>query len=106
MSKQELGMQRAFEALGILQQVSWELGIPIVDIVGKLRRRRYVDARRAVTARMRDANFSYPEIGYVLNRDHSSILNYDQFRTFSRPLGCSCILSDKESGPRTIDKPA
>lgn len=43
-------------------------------ITGRTRKRPYPQARRVVAKMLRNYGYSYPEIGRVMNRNHTSIM--------------------------------
>lgn len=56
----------------------WDLGID--DLTGTSRRRRLVIPRSAIVLALRgEPPMSYSEIGRLLGRDHSSIINLERF---------------------------
>jgi hypothetical protein len=55
--------------------VAKEWGITIKELLGPSRSMRLVDARAAVAALLREAGYSYPEIGKIIGRDHSSVFH-------------------------------
>jgi chromosomal replication initiation ATPase DnaA len=44
------------------------------DLLGRRRTKSVAAARRAVCRALRDANLSFTEIGWLLGRDHSSVM--------------------------------
>jgi chromosomal replication initiation ATPase DnaA len=51
-------------------------GVTMADVRGKRRRDRIVAIRRAIARRLRNETLlTYPEIGRVINRDHSTVLS-------------------------------
>jgi len=45
------------------------------DLLGKVKIQRYVDARAELSRILRRRGLSYPQIGKVINRDHTSIIH-------------------------------
>lgn len=45
------------------------------EILSRCRRSDLVAARRKIALALRENGFSYPQIGKVMNRDHSSIIH-------------------------------
>lgn len=52
-------------------------GITEVEIKSAVRNKHYVRARAIYTHVMRLHEFSYPEIGFLLNRDHTSVMHLE-----------------------------
>ena len=50
-------------------------GISVWRLCGKERGAFMVELRRRIARELRDAGFSYPDIGHAMNRDHSSIMS-------------------------------
>lgn len=50
--------------------------IPLSDICGPDRSRRFVEVRAAITMIAREHNHSYPQIAAHFGRDHSSLVHY------------------------------
>lgn len=46
----------------------------INEILSRRMERYVVDQRRAVAKKLRDKGYSYPQIGKVMNKDHTSIM--------------------------------
>jgi chromosomal replication initiation ATPase DnaA len=51
-----------------------DIGAPFADIVGPSRKAEHVAARRRLVQYLRDIRLSYPEIGALLGRHHTSIM--------------------------------
>ena len=58
----------------LASRVAAETGIPLAAILGRRRVAPVVRARQRVMLEAREAGLSYPEIGYALGRDHSTVL--------------------------------
>ena len=59
----------------IIRIVSARFGIGMGDIIGKSRSQSIFKARKEAAKRLRsDCGLSYPEIGKVLRRDHSTVM--------------------------------
>lgn len=62
-------------AMMIVGQVALTTGISIAEIVGSSRNKHVVRARREAARQLREAEFSYPEIGRALGgRHHTTCL--------------------------------
>lgn len=59
----------------ILVACSRVTGFPVARLISQQRRKELVSARHAVVLVARDLGFSFPHIGRVLNRDHTSMLH-------------------------------
>ena len=57
-----------------------ESGYPMNEIVSVRRQHHLVDARQAIATEMRGKGYSFPAIGKVMKRDHTSILHLVQRR--------------------------
>ena len=62
-------------ATSILEQEAQRAGIPVVHMTGRTRKRAYVIARYRCAVRLRGMGLSYPSIGRLLNRDHTTIMD-------------------------------
>lgn len=51
------------------------LGVSINEVLGRQRFKNMVIARKAVMKRLWEDGFSTPEIGFMLDRDHSTVLH-------------------------------
>lgn len=51
------------------------LGVSVNEVLGRQRFKNMVIARKAVMKRLWDDGFSTPEIGFMLNRDHTTVLH-------------------------------
>ena len=60
--------------LGLLDEVCEELHVSRSDVLGPCRMRSITSARHHFWERLRDRGFSYPEIGHLVMRDHTTIL--------------------------------
>lgn len=52
-----------------------EAGVALAAILGQTRRQSVARARQRVMFEARQRGLSYPEIGYALGRDHSTIIH-------------------------------
>jgi chromosomal replication initiation ATPase DnaA len=59
----------------ILEAVSEATEVPVVEIVGDRRFPRIAEARIITYWLARESKLSFPEIGYQLGRDHSTIMS-------------------------------
>jgi chromosomal replication initiation ATPase DnaA len=55
------------------------------QIEGHRRSKSLVDARQRIAQDLRSLKFSYPQIGLVMNRDHTSIMNLCKDRVLQEP---------------------
>lgn len=60
---------------GVLREVSEASGIPIARILGPSRVRPVVEARQLVCHVLRRHGMSYPQIGKVIGRDHTTVIH-------------------------------
>jgi chromosomal replication initiation ATPase DnaA len=51
------------------------LGVSVNEVLGRRRFKNMVIARKAVMRRLWEDGFSTPEIGFMLDRDHSTVLS-------------------------------
>lgn len=58
----------------IIKAVAQEHGLQPSDILGRDRFGHFIEARRETMVRLREAGFSYPQIGSILDRDHSTVV--------------------------------
>lgn len=59
----------------IIAEVAQETGISVADILGPRRLAPVAAARRIAMQRVRDeCKYSYPQIGKMFNRDHSTVI--------------------------------
>ncbi len=68
-----------------VQQIVDAAGLTLEQVRGRGKGRGLVEVRRIVAAYLRRRGCSLPEIGRVLNRDHTSVLNL--LRTPSKVIG-------------------
>lgn len=61
-------------ALAVIRGVADDFGVSFERIMGNLRTKKVVIARREAYRRCREMGLSYPEIGYIMNRDHTTVL--------------------------------
>jgi len=59
----------------VLDDVSRETGVHVLDIVSRRIAPSIVDARRLVARRAKGMGYSFPEIGRLLDRHHATIIN-------------------------------
>lgn len=57
----------------ILVNVCLEHGVEVIHLLSTRRTKNLVEARVDAIVQMRGAGLSFPEIGWVMNRDHSSV---------------------------------
>ena len=62
----------------IAQIISAEWGVTPEDIFGGSRDVEFVMARAALVVRLRKQGYSYPRIGRILKRDHTTIMNAER----------------------------
>jgi len=58
----------------IVKKVSHESGVPTMEIYGRSRSKKIFSARLEVYKVLRAEGYSYPEIGILMDRDHTTIL--------------------------------
>jgi hypothetical protein len=75
-----------------VQQIVAAAGLTLDQVRGHRRRREETEVRRIVAAYLRRRGCSLPEIGRVLNRDHTSVLNL--LRT---PIGMTGLYEEQAS---------
>lgn len=81
----------------ILNQVCLEKGISIEQLLGKQRKSQFVNARKQCARSLRALNLSFPQIGKLMNRDHSSIIHYINPVPSHRPKRGSMDLNREKS---------
>ena len=59
----------------IIEAAAHEYGLTVEDILGDSRRRQIVAARWEAARRLREAGLSYPHIGELLNRHHTTVMH-------------------------------
>lgn len=64
------------EALTRVQRGVARLGIDWADIIGPVRRRHLVDARKMVSYFLREQGWTFKDIGEVMNRDHATAMHH------------------------------
>jgi chromosomal replication initiation ATPase DnaA len=52
------------------------LGLDWADIIGPVRRRQLVDARKMVSYFLREQGWTFKDIGEVMNRDHATAMHH------------------------------
>jgi chromosomal replication initiation ATPase DnaA len=60
--------------LGIVDAMASAYAVTREDILGARRTKQAAAARHAVMRALRDMGMSYPEIGWLLGRDHTTVL--------------------------------
>lgn len=60
--------------LGLVDHVAEAHHVTRGDVLGRGRTKRVAQARHAVMRALRDMGMSYPEIGRLLGRDHTTVL--------------------------------
>lgn len=63
------------DARSIVEQVARRHAIGILELMGSDRSRRLVRPRWHAYSALREAGFSYPVIGKIMNRDHSTVMH-------------------------------
>ncbi len=63
-------------AKGIAKRICKDCDVDFPDVIGPVRSKKLVEARKKIASVLRGKGFSYPEIGAVINRDHSSVMFY------------------------------
>lgn len=61
------------ENIKTLEELCEQVGFTPSEITGSSRVRELVDARQFIAGYYRDCGFSFPQIGEMLNRNHTSI---------------------------------
>ena len=74
-----------------VEQITSAAGVTVEQMQGRGKDRELVEVRRIVAAYLRRRGCSLPEIGRVLNRDHTSVLN------MLRNPGCAAGLYERAS---------
>lgn len=64
------------EAITRVQRGVARLGIDWADIIGPVRRRHLVDARKMVSYFLREQGWTFKDIGEVMNRDHATAMHH------------------------------
>lgn len=64
----------------IIQETCFEFGITEELLKGQQRKRSLVDARQKCAKRLQETGMSYPQIGKLMNRDHTSIMHLVKVR--------------------------
>lgn len=72
----------------IIRAVALEHGLQPRDLLGRDRFGHFIAARREAMVRLREAGFSYPQIGRFLGRDHSTIVFHVNKANRARRLDC------------------
>jgi chromosomal replication initiation ATPase DnaA len=69
--------------LELLNMYCVYLGVGINELLSRKREMRLVKARASIVICLRDAGWKYQQIGRLLNRHHTSIMNLDyKFRNY------------------------
>lgn len=58
-----------------IREIVDPLGVSVGEVLGRCRTPHVVAARRAVAIHYRNAGRSFPEIGRIIGRDHTSVMN-------------------------------
>lgn len=80
--------------LAAIDAIAQEHGYTVEDILGKSRLKRLVYVRRLCVLMLREKGYSTTEIGRVLNRDHSTIVQ-----------ALKCMHQSAHVRLRTLDEP-
>lgn len=62
------------DAQRVVEQVAWRYGMKPALILGRSRQPNVVRARQEAAWELRKLNLSYPQIGAVLDRDHTTVM--------------------------------
>ena len=74
--KEEMKGNRTRDSLAdLLECVSEETGIPIVEMLEKNNSAKVVNARRKVAILARERGYSYPQIGAALGKHHTTVIH-------------------------------
>lgn len=74
------------KALAIVDEVCAAHGIGVVALMGAQRAPHLIDARVDAIVRLRESlSLSFPQIGVVLQRDHTTVLHHYQKAAAARP---------------------
>jgi chromosomal replication initiation ATPase DnaA len=80
--------------LAAIDAIAQEHGYTVEDILGKSRLKRLVYVRRLCVLMLREKGYSTTEIGRVLNRDHSTIVQ-----------ALKCMQQSAHVSEHTLDEP-
>jgi Bacterial dnaA protein helix-turn-helix len=58
-----------------IEQIAAAAGVTVADVQGSIRTAALVEVRRIIAAYLRQRGCSLPEIGRILHRDHTTVLN-------------------------------
>lgn len=80
LTQEEIDKVLSPQAAGVLdksfiRQCADDLGVSVEALRGHSRKQPLARARQLVMWKMRKAGFSYSQIGYALNRDHTTIIH-------------------------------
>ncbi len=64
------------EALERVQRGVTRIGLQWADIIGPVRHRPFVDARKMVSLFLREQGWTFKQIGKVMNRDHATAMHH------------------------------
>ena len=62
-------------ASAMVEEMCRSAGVKTEVVLGPGRRRPLMELRRRIAARLREAGYNYHQIGYALEREHSTILH-------------------------------
>lgn len=61
--------------LDIIKKICKKHGVSYIEVLKRGRRKKIVDARFEIARELKKLGYSTPEIGVILRRDHSTVLN-------------------------------
>lgn len=73
-AKAEAARAQKARQTAALQTICTNLGVDVAEVLGPSRAQSVVAIRRKVVVRLRELGWSYPEIGALLGRHHTSIM--------------------------------
>lgn len=85
----------------LVASVAKDFGVLAPELRGRGNMKNYVDARSVVAVLLRARGWSYPQIGRLLDRDHSTVINL--CRRFSQRYDKCSAVSESFTRHRTED---
>lgn len=61
--------------LADIGEIAYKYGLTVDDMIGKRKHKMLMNARRECVAMLRAKGLSTPQIGKIMNRDHSTIVH-------------------------------
>ena len=77
----------------IVTRVADENGVRVADLLGPSHARRVSWPRQAAYVQLRDRGLSYPQIGRIMGRDHTSVLSGERAHRARAAALFLCIMA-------------